>query len=223
MRKKTEDAILNKNTEESGEGAAGTGLLSLFWEFFKIGVFTIGGGSAMIPQMQHVATREKHWLSDEEMLDCIALGQSLPGVIAVNMATYIGYKQRKIFGAVIATLGVTLPAFIAIIVMVAVLNRFGDNKFVEGAFMGVKAAVCGLIIVVAVRLLKQMCRRDAGSSEKPSVHGRNVVFTVVMSLGSLIAVGFFGVTAILVIIVGIVAGIVYYRLTGMGKQEASQK
>ena len=69
-------------------------MINLFWEFFKIGLFTIGGGAAMIPQIQHVATVEKGWLDDEEMLDCIALGQSLPGVIAINIATYVGYRKR---------------------------------------------------------------------------------------------------------------------------------
>ena len=70
--------------------------MSLFWEFFKIGMLTIGGGAAMIPQMQQTAVKDKGWLTDDEMLDCIALGQSLPGVIAVNMATFIGYRKRSI-------------------------------------------------------------------------------------------------------------------------------
>ena len=79
--------------------------LSLFWEFFKIGMFTIGGGMAMIPQIQQVVVDDKKWLTDEEMIDCIAISQSMPGVIAINSATYIGKKISGIKGSMSATLG----------------------------------------------------------------------------------------------------------------------
>ena len=184
-------------------------MINLFWEFFKIGLFTIGGGQAMIPQIQQVATEEKGWLDEEEMLDCIALGQSLPGVIAINIATYVGYRKRGTAGALAATFGVVLPAFLSILVLVALLGAIGDNRFVAGAFMGIKAAVCGLLIVTSVKLLMQMCRGKTGEDVKAG----HVAFTVIMSLASLIAVGFFGITAILVILAGIVIGIVYYRLS----------
>ncbi len=184
-------------------------MINLFWEFFKIGLFTIGGGQAMIPQIQQVATEEKGWLDEEEMLDCITLGQSLPGVIAINIATYVGYRKRGTAGALAATFGVVLPAFLSILVLVALLGAIGDNRFVAGAFMGIKAAVCGLLIVTSVKLLMQMCRGKTGEDVKAG----HVAFTVIMSLASLIAVGFFGITAILVILAGIVIGIVYYRLS----------
>ena len=187
-------------------------MANLFWEFFKIGLFTIGGGAAMIPQIQHVATVEKGWMDDEEMLDCIAMGQSLPGVIAVNIATYVGYRKRGVAGAAAATFGVVLPAFIAILVLAAVLSVIGDNKFVDGAFMGIKAAVCGLLIVTSIKLLLQMCGKGKGS--RP-VRPSQIVFTVIVALASLIAVGFLGITAILVILAGIVIGIVYYRIAGL--------
>ena len=194
-------------------------MINLFWEFFKIGLFTIGGGAAMIPQIQHVATVEKGWLDDEEMLDCIAMGQSLPGVIAVNIGTYVGYKKRGLAGAIAATFGVVLPAFASILILVALLSVIGDNRFVAGAFMGIKAAVCGLLIVTSIKLLMQMCRGPKGEPAKRS----RVAFTVVMSLASLIAVGFFGITAVLVILAGIVIGIVYYRLAELsGSKEADQ-
>ena len=183
-------------------------MINLFWEFFKIGLFTIGGGAAMIPQIQHVATVEKGWMDDEEMLDCIAVGQSLPGVIAVNVATYVGYRKRGIAGALAASFGVVLPAFVSILILVAVLSAVGDNRFVDGAFMGIKAAVCGLLIVTSIKLLLQMCGKGGSKPVKKS----RVVFTVLMALASLLAVGFFGVTAVLVILAGIVIGIVYYRI-----------
>ncbi|MGX8774361.1 MAG: chromate transporter [Bacillota bacterium] len=187
-------------------------MINLFWEFFKIGLFTIGGGAAMIPQIQHVATVEKRWLDNEEMLDCIAVGQSLPGVIAINIATYVGYRKRGIAGALAATFGVVLPAFLSILILAAVLGAIGDSRFVAGAFTGIKAAVCGLLIVSSIKLLLQMCGRGEGT--RP-VRRSRVVFTVIMSLASLIAVGFFGITAIIVILAGIVIGIVYYRIESM--------
>ena len=212
MQKKTEGAISSKRTDER--------LINLFWEFFKIGLFTIGGGAAMIPQIQHVATVEKKWLDDEEMLDCIALGQSLPGVIAINIATYIGYRKRGTAGALAATFGVVLPAFVSILILVAVLSAIGDNRFVDGAFMGIKAAVCGLLIVTSIKLLMQMCGR--GPSAKPVRRGR-IVFTVIMSIASLLAVGFFGITAILVILAGIVIGIIYYRIESIKSSQEAER
>lgn len=148
----------------------------------------------MIPQIQQIAVDEKKWLTDEEMLDCIALGQSLPGVIAVNMATYIGRKLRGVPGAVAATVGVVIPAIIAILLAVWFLDFIGDNGFVHGAFVGVKAAVCGLIAVTMVRLGKQILKTP---------------FQWVIMFAGGIAVCFFGISAILVISAGIAAGIMY--------------
>ena len=195
-------------------------MINLFWEFLKIGLFTIGGGAAMNPQIQHVATVEKGWLDDEEMLDCIAVGQSLPGVIAINIATYVGYRKRGIAGALAATFGVVLPAFVSILILVAILGAIGDNRFVAGAFMGIKAAVCGLLIVTSIKLLMQMCGRGAGAAK---VKRSRVVFTVIMAIASLLAVAFFGITAILVIVAGIVIGIVYYRIESMKSSQEAAK
>ena len=126
--------------------------LVLFWEFFKMGLFTIGGGMAMIPQIQQVAVKDRRWLSEEEMIDCIALCQSLPGVIAINSATYIGRRVKGIKGSLSATLGVVMPSFIIIILAVTFLGAIGDNRYITGAFTGIKAAVSGLIAVTAVKL-----------------------------------------------------------------------
>lgn len=203
MQKKTEDVFSINNSKTEGRTES---YVRICWEFFKIGTFTIGGGAAMIPQMQQIAVDEKKWLSEEEMLDCIALGQSLPGVIAINMTTFIGYKQRGIPGALVATFGVVLPAFLAILIALALLEYIGDNQYVEGAFIGVKAAVCGLIVVSAVRLVKQMCTATKQSKLK-------IAFTVIMFALSFIAVAFFGITAIAIILVAIVIGIIFHCLT----------
>ena len=122
--------------------------LRLFWEFFKIGIFTIGGGMAMIPQIQQVVVKDKGWLSEEEMVDCIAVSQSMPGVIAINSATYIGRKTNGFSGAAAATTGVITPSFLIIILIVSFLGMVGENHYIQGAFVGIKAAVCGLITAV---------------------------------------------------------------------------
>ncbi len=133
-------------------------LAKLFTIFFKIGLFTFGGGLAMIPLIQRAVVDDEHWLTETEMIDCVALGQSLPGVIAVNTATYIGNKRRGILGALAATIGVTLPSFVIIILVVLFLNAIGDNPYIEGALTGVKAASCALIIMAAFSLGKQILK-----------------------------------------------------------------
>lgn len=169
-------------------------LAGLFLAFFKLGLFTIGGGYAMIPQMQQIAVEEHHWMSEEEVVDCIAISQSLPGIIAINMATYIGRKLHGFRGAVAATIGVVLPSFIIISLAVLVLGTIGDNPWVAGAFTGVKAAICGLILVSAVRLGRQVLRTP---------------FQWALMIAALAAIGFFGINAVWVILAAAILGIIY--------------
>ncbi len=168
--------------------------LILFWEFFKMGLFTIGGGMAMIPQIQQVAVKDKKWMSEEEMIDCIALCQSLPGVIAINSATYIGRRVGGIKGSVSATLGVVMPSFIIIILVVTFLGAIGDNKYITGAFTGIKAAVSGLIAVTTVKLGRQ-------SLSSP--------FQWILAAAAFIAIAAFGITALWAVLGGALAGIIY--------------
>lgn len=167
---------------------------SLFWEFLKIGLFTIGGGMAMIPQLQHVVVNEKGWLEEDEMIDCIAISQALPGIIAINAATYIGTKLKGFKGALSATLGVVTPSFIIIILVVTVLDSIGDNTYVQGAFTGIKAAVCGLILVTVIRMGKKILRS---------------VFAWVLALLAFAAIIIFGINAIWAILAGAVLGVIY--------------
>lgn len=168
--------------------------LVLFWEFFKMGLFTIGGGMAMIPQIQQVAVKDRRWLSEEEMIDCIALCQSLPGVIAINSATYIGRRVKGTKGSLSATLGVVMPSFIIIILAVTFLGAIGDNRYITGAFTGIKAAVSGLIAVTAVKLGRQ-------SLTSP--------FQWILAAAAFIAIAVFGVTALWAVLGGAMAGIIY--------------
>lgn len=121
-------------------------LLKLFLTFFKIGLFTFGGGYAMIPLMQREAVEKNNWVSDDDILEVIAIAESTPGPIAINSATFIGYKVAGVFGSFFATLGVVLPSFIIILAISFVLREFQDIKYVQYAFTGIRAGVLALII-----------------------------------------------------------------------------
>ena len=167
--------------------------LKLFKVFFKIGLFTIGGGMAMIPLMQDEMVSRKGWMTEDEFVDAVAVSQGLPGVIAINMATYTGYRKKKIAGAISATLGVVLPSFMIIIAIVELLGVAGDNRAVKGALMAIKAAATALIIWSAL------------SVGRIAVKG---VKEALVGLVSFVLIAVFHVNAIYVIIMGIIMGIV---------------
>lgn len=127
-------------------------LFRLFIEFFKIGLFTIGGGYAMIPLVKETVLSYS-WLSENEFYDFIGICESTPGPIAVNMATYIGSVQGGILGSICATLGVILPSFLIILLIAAILKNLTDNKFFKGFIEGVKPVVIALITSTGFTLL----------------------------------------------------------------------
>ena len=116
-----------------------------FKTFFKIGAFTLGGGYAMIPIIEEEVVNKNKWVSHEEMLDLIAVAQTCPGALAVNMSVYIGYKLRKMGGAICATLGVALPSFVIILLIAMFFHQFQDNEVVRSVFNGIRPAVVALI------------------------------------------------------------------------------
>ena len=118
--------------------------LELLWTFFKIGLFTFGGGYAMLPLIQS-ETLDKGWMTIEQLIDFIAVSESTPGPFAVNISTYIGSVTGGLFGAFGATFGVVLPSFIIIIVLVKFFTKFSENQLVKGCMNGLKPAVIGLI------------------------------------------------------------------------------
>ncbi len=126
----------------------------LFFTFLKIGTFTFGGGLVMLPVIRVEAVTLKGWMTDSEIADCFAIAQSLPGVLAVNASIYIGNKVKGISGALAAALGVTLPAFVSIILVLIFLKNYSGNVYVMGAFEGIKAATVGLILVTAYSMGK---------------------------------------------------------------------
>ena len=133
----------------------GEGLSGLFTTFFKIGLFTLGGGYAMIPLIEEEVVNRHKWVTREEMLDLIAIAQSCPGVFAINIATFIGYRLRKTQGAISAATGTALPSFLIILVIAIFFKQFEDNPVVAAMFRGIRPAVVALIAVPTFNLAKQ--------------------------------------------------------------------
>ena len=134
-------------------------LLDLFLTFSKIGLFTFGGGYAMIPLIENVCVTKKEWITHEEMMNITVVAESTPGPIAINCATYVGSKKKGFWGAVAATLGVTLPSFLIILMISFFIDRFLEIKWVASAFKGIKIAVGILILDAAVKMLVKMKKK----------------------------------------------------------------
>lgn len=129
--------------------------LYLFLEFFKVGLFTFGGGYAMIPLIKEVVLSHG-WMSEEHFIDMIGLSEVTPGPIAVNMATFIGNEQGGILGSVLATIGVILPAFIIMLLISILLKKFMKNKYVQSSLKGIKSVAIALITSSAIILLSDV-------------------------------------------------------------------
>lgn len=136
--------------------------LELFWAFFQIGALTFGGGYAMLPMIQKEIVEKHHWATDDEIIDYFAIGQLTPGIIAVNTATFVGYKTKGILGGIIATLGVVTPSVIIITVIAAFLKNFMDYEIVQHAFGGIRVAVCVLISIAIMKLAKKNIKNNTG-------------------------------------------------------------
>ncbi|NDV58131.1 chromate transporter [Bacteroides sp. 519] len=128
--------------------------LQLFGIFCKIGLFTIGGGYAMVPLIEDEIVRKRKWIAQDDFLDLLAISQSAPGVFAVNISIFIGYKLRKIKGSLVTTLGAVLPSFIIILTIAIFFNNFKDNAIVERIFKGIRPAVVALIAAPTFNMAK---------------------------------------------------------------------
>lgn len=128
--------------------------LELMTTFFKIGLFTFGGGYAMLPLLQREVVENKGWATEEDLMDYYAIGQSTPGIIAVNTATFVGYFQRGIAGGIMATIGLVLPSLIIILLIASVLESLTSLVLIEHAFAGIRVAVSALVTFSVYRLGK---------------------------------------------------------------------
>ena len=125
-----------------------------FKTFFKIGVFTLGGGYAMIPIIESEVVERKKWLTKEDFVDTVAIAQTCPGVFAINLSVFIGYKMRRLRGAIFTALGTALPSFLIILIIAMFFHQFEDNKVVAAIFRGIRPAVVALIAVPPFKMGK---------------------------------------------------------------------
>ena len=124
--------------------------LEIFFTFLKIGLFSFGGGYAMLPLIQREVVTAHKWIGTKEFIDVVAISQITPGPISINSATYIGYKTAGIFGSTVATLGVIFPSIIIMVIISKFFIKFKNNKYVENAFLGLRPATIGLIAAAAI-------------------------------------------------------------------------
>ena len=179
-------------------------LLDLFLTFGKIGLFTFGGGYAMIAMIEHNCVERKHWITYDEMMDITVIAESTPGPIAINCATFVGYKQAGFIGAVAATLGIVVPSFAIIYVISMFLDNFMQLALVANAFKGIKAAVGIIILDAALTMLKKM-------PKKPFPRA-----VAVCSFAAKLAINVFSLrfSSITLIIIAAVAGISVFKFNG---------
>ena len=172
-------------------------LWQIFAVFAKIGAFTIGGGYAMIPIIQDEMARRK-WISEEELPDIVALSQSAPGVLAVNISIFAGYRLRGVKGSIAATLGSILPSFIIILAIAMFFTAFKDNPWVERAFKGIRPVVISLIAVPMINMARKSCKN---------------IWHWLLAIGSLFLVAFLNVSPVYIILCVLVLGfsITYYK------------
>ena len=127
----------------------------LFWSFAKMGAITFGGGMAMLPILQREVVDHRHWATEEELVDYYALSQCTPGIIAVNVSTFIGQKQKGVVGGIVATLGVVFPSLVIISILAGLITNFSHLAWVQNAFAGIQVCVCVLIFNSVRKLLKK--------------------------------------------------------------------
>ena len=175
--------------------------MNIYWEsfktFFKIGIFTLGGGYAMIPLIEEEVVNRHRWVSREEMLDLIAIAQSCPGVFAINIAIFIGYKLNKVRVAIATSLGTALPSFLIILIIAMFFHQFEDNKVVAAMFRGIRPAVVALIAVPTFNLGKRAQLNK---------------FTIWIPIISALAIWLLGVSPIWIIILAGLGGYIYGRV-----------
>ena len=134
-------------------------LWDLYRAFFTIGGMTFGGGYAMLPMLEREIVNKHKWSTSEELLNYFAIGQCTPGIIAVNTATFVGYKTRGIAGGIAATLGVISPSIVIIVLIAMLLENFMDILWVQHAFAGIRVAVCALIVSSVIKLVKSNLKK----------------------------------------------------------------
>lgn len=179
-------------------------LIDLYLTFFRIGILTFGGGLTMLPLLKYELVESKKWISEEKLLDCYAIGQCTPGIIAVNTATYVGYLKSGVFGGILATLGMVSPSVIIISLVALFMQNFMEVAIIQHALMGIRGAVCALMLNTVVSLAKKSLTSYVN---------------VIICAAALVLALFTKIPTILIIILAGVSGVVIDRIKGGNKNE----
>ena len=171
-------------------------LWQIFLTFFKIGAFTFGGGYAMIPLIQREAAEKHGWVTEEDILEIVAIAESTPGPIAINAATFVGYRARGILGSAVATLGVVMPSFIIILTISGILRQFQENVYVQYAFRGIRCGVLALILKAMWGMYKK-CKKTVPAYMVMAAAFVLVAFVKVPVIAVIIGCAAFGIATYL--------------------------
>ncbi len=175
--------------------------MKIYWQlysaWFRMGLFTFGGGYAMLPMIQKEVIEKYHWATEEEILDYYAIGQCTPGVIAVNTATFVGYYQKGVLGGIVATLGVITPSLIIIVLIAALISNFMEIEWVAHALKGINVAVCILLVSAISNLWSKSIKNIASF----------VIFGIALILSL-----FTGLSTVILVIIAGVLGVAFSKL-----------
>ena len=188
-------------------------ILTLFLTFLKIGAFTFGGGYAMIAILENEFVENKKWMTKEEFLDMVAIAESTPGPIAINSATYIGYRQAGFWGFLLSTLGVVLPSFVIIYIISLFFDKFLQFEYVQYAFKGIQACVVYLILSAGIKMLKGL---------KKTALNIIILVSVICSM-LLISLFAWDFSSIYLILISGVIGLVAYYISLIKKKDEVEK
>ncbi len=181
-------------------------LLTLFLTFAKIGAFTFGGGYAMIPLIQREAVTHHGWVTDDDIMDIIAIAESTPGPVAINSATFVGYRVAGVLGSAAATLGVVTPSFIVIYLISGIIRQFQEITVIKYAFFGIRAGVIALICKALINMYKKA--------------PKGLIYYIIMGAAFILA-AFVNINAVYIIIAAAVIGIISAIVAGRRKNDIS--
>ena len=184
--------------QEQTEPAKKPSWYTMFFSFFYIGLVTIGGGLAMLPIMEEEFVNKRKFLSKDEIIDIFALAQSIPGVIAVNTSLLTGFKIAGVLGGIMASIGVMTPSFVIILMIAPIFERFQNVEYVNKAFLGIRGAIAGLILLSVFGMGKQVLKDT---------------FTILLFIFSFILVVFLNFNVIYTLLIAAFMGWLYYLLT----------
>ena len=172
-------------------------LLALYMAFFRIGGLTFGGGLTMLPMLKHELVENRGWVTEDDLLDYYAIGQCTPGIIAVNVSTFVGYKKKGIPGAIFSTLGMISPSLIIVSILALFLEQFMSNQIIAHAVAGIKVVVCALMLNTVITMAKKTVK--------------GVLTACVCVAGFLLAM-FSPIPTVLLVIIAGILGIILYKL-----------